>query len=271
MPEVDNLPKNLPSLSLVCAWHASYLKRIGIHFIPLDLPSSLRLSYEMKPFNFFVFCRKFQASEPVFLCQSSSLEFLAKHKFDFNRWVYEGVTYVSKAQIARARKALQDRDAHLSEQTKVTASPEDAQKISELMYSHSFRSWIRATVAKWLEESSESTLILPPANPYIRRLTYEAIADTFPNIYAQGHHDTIKLTKVANEDEKKQAKAKDMEERLVCQWYSFLLKRLKLKKLQDCLESSTYWSSIKSHWLVTIACSIFSIFMRNSWSLFPSN
>jgi len=36
--------------------------------------------------------------DPSFLSLSSSLKFLTEHKFDFNKWIYKGVPYLSKAQ-----------------------------------------------------------------------------------------------------------------------------------------------------------------------------
>lgn len=49
-------------------------------------------SYKHRDYTFYLFPRQEikSASEKFFLCQSSSLEFLAKHKFDFNKLFYEG-------------------------------------------------------------------------------------------------------------------------------------------------------------------------------------
>jgi hypothetical protein len=36
--------------------------------------------------------------DPSFLSLSSSLKFLTEHKFDFNKWIYKGIPYLSKSQ-----------------------------------------------------------------------------------------------------------------------------------------------------------------------------
>ncbi|CAK9206078.1 unnamed protein product [Sphagnum jensenii] len=61
------------------------------------------------PYNFFIFPRnELQLDMPsrAFFAQTTSLEFLAKHKFDFNTCVYEGVSYLSRDQEAAARSKL---------------------------------------------------------------------------------------------------------------------------------------------------------------------
>lgn len=61
------------------------------------------------PYNFFVFPRnELQLEMPSrgFYAQTTSLEFLAKHRFDFNACVYDGISYLSHDQETSARKRL---------------------------------------------------------------------------------------------------------------------------------------------------------------------
>ncbi|CAK9195023.1 unnamed protein product [Sphagnum troendelagicum] len=61
------------------------------------------------PFNFSIFPRnELELDMPTraFFAQTSSLEFLAKHKFDFNTCVYDGISYLSRDQEAAARSQL---------------------------------------------------------------------------------------------------------------------------------------------------------------------
>lgn len=58
------------------------------------------------PYNFFVFPRnELQVQLPArsFLVQTNSLEFLTKHRFDFNACIYDGISYLSHEQEAAAR------------------------------------------------------------------------------------------------------------------------------------------------------------------------
>ncbi|KAH9550739.1 hypothetical protein CY35_10G087300 [Sphagnum magellanicum] len=61
------------------------------------------------PFNFSIFPRnelELDMPSRAFFAQTSSLEFLAKHKFDFNTCVYDGISYLSRDQEAAARSQL---------------------------------------------------------------------------------------------------------------------------------------------------------------------
>lgn len=60
--------------------------------------------YTAKTFNLNVFPRSFQGSETRFTCQASSLEYLAQHKFDFNKMVYDGIPYL---QLSHKRRLVQ--------------------------------------------------------------------------------------------------------------------------------------------------------------------
>jgi len=64
--------------------------QIGIATFKFD-PSNG--SYLAKPFNIFVFPTTLTGYSPqgrCFLTEASSLDFLAKNRFDFNKWVYQG-------------------------------------------------------------------------------------------------------------------------------------------------------------------------------------
>ncbi|XVE50853.1 hypothetical protein DITRI_Ditri01bG0197400 [Diplodiscus trichospermus] len=70
---------------------------------------SLKQSFIAHPHNFFVFPRQeVQLDGPSyeFLCQTTSMDFLAKYQFDFNACINEGVSYLSREQEDEARKRL---------------------------------------------------------------------------------------------------------------------------------------------------------------------
>ncbi|XP_068648126.1 poly(A)-specific ribonuclease PARN [Aristolochia californica] len=66
-------------------------------------------SFVAHPYNFYIFPRK---ELPVgvpsheFLCQTTSIDFLAKYQFDFNACVHEGISYLSRAQEAESLQIL---------------------------------------------------------------------------------------------------------------------------------------------------------------------
>jgi len=55
--------------------------------------------YEARPFNFPCFpssADEAKAGERFFKCQSTSLEFLIKNGFDFNKWILHGIPYLTR-------------------------------------------------------------------------------------------------------------------------------------------------------------------------------
>ncbi|CAI0378774.1 unnamed protein product [Linum tenue] len=70
---------------------------------------SQRQSFIAHPHNFFVFPREELLSSgpsPEFLCQTSSLDFLAKYQFDFNTCIREGISYLSRGEEDEALRRL---------------------------------------------------------------------------------------------------------------------------------------------------------------------
>lgn len=66
-------------------------------------------SFIAHPHNFYVFPRKelpIDGPSYEFLCQTTSIDFLAKYQFDFNACIHEGISYLSRAQEAEALRNL---------------------------------------------------------------------------------------------------------------------------------------------------------------------
>lgn len=69
-------------------------------------------SFIAHPYNFYVFPRQEITGANAsceFLCQTTSIDFLAKYQFDFNMCVREGVSYLSRSQEEAALKCLDSR------------------------------------------------------------------------------------------------------------------------------------------------------------------
>ncbi|EFJ28195.1 hypothetical protein SELMODRAFT_451150 [Selaginella moellendorffii] len=79
------------------------LLQCGLCLFRYDQASSKFLGH---PFNFFLFPRNELVLERDFLCQTSSLEFLAKHHFDFNACIYNGISYLSRKEEGKLRALL---------------------------------------------------------------------------------------------------------------------------------------------------------------------
>lgn len=105
-----------------------------------------------------------------FVFQASTLKFLCKHKFDFNKFTYEGLPYLSKAEEMSIRQQLKDKILfnNLTRALELDEEKEVQQYCSE--------------VAKWLINSSEETMYLDVQNPVLRYIVHNELRIRFPDV-----------------------------------------------------------------------------------------
>uniref|UniRef100_A0A3B4ZKH7 Poly(A)-specific ribonuclease PARN n=1 Tax=Stegastes partitus TaxID=144197 RepID=A0A3B4ZKH7_9TELE len=67
--------------------------------------------YITKPFNFYIFPKPFNRTSPdiKFICQSSSIDFLASQGFDFNKVFCNGIPYLNQEEEAQLREQTEER------------------------------------------------------------------------------------------------------------------------------------------------------------------
>lgn len=112
------------------------------------------------PFNFYTFPREIRGHDPRFLCQTTSMSFLAeKGHFDFNKLIRSGIPFLSHEQEALVRSSG-------------TADPEG------------FILELREQIISFLVAGEPASLLLPPADSYRRKLTYQELSSTFKDIIA---------------------------------------------------------------------------------------
>lgn len=101
--------------------------------------------YQVKTFNFYIFPRPYEDVDKRFVCQASSLAFLSSHGFDFNKFIYEGISYLP----------VKWRDERLSELDVEAAKAYVAVTADEKL----FASALEAEVKIWLA-GAEPALVL---------------------------------------------------------------------------------------------------------------
>lgn len=181
-------------------------------------------SYVAKPFNFYIFPRHFTRDSPDvrFLCQSSSIDFLVGHNFDFNKWVREGISYLKPYDEDKLRMHFQERH---EQSFGPFTSPGDATTISSPAGSTTSTKSTKTPVIippehkpfvekacneieEMLKDPEGKTTSLPPCNGYLRKLIYQSAKQRFTSgIQLEKNTNEKKecyivVTKV-NDDEKK--------------------------------------------------------------------
>lgn len=128
-------------------------------------------SYLARPFNFTLFPHTFRAIDKRFVCQASSLQFLAKNNFDFNKFVYKGIPYLSKFQEDLMRK----RGPAISHTQKAHLPLRDTDI--------TFLSAIWEVLDNWQHAGKyESCISLPVTSAFQRRLVFQELPKRYPNL-----------------------------------------------------------------------------------------
>jgi hypothetical protein len=88
--------------------------QFGLSTVHVDADEQVKI----KTWNFYVFPRPYGASDERFLCQASSLTFLAEHGFDFNKFIRDGIPFINLSKTDRMKKRLQRRVDALTKPSK---------------------------------------------------------------------------------------------------------------------------------------------------------
>ncbi|KAG0274140.1 hypothetical protein BGZ95_010065 [Linnemannia exigua] len=164
--------------------------QIGISTFKFD-PSNG--SYLAKPFNVFVFPTTLTGYSPqgrCFLTEASSLDFLAKNRFDFNKWVYQGVHYMKK----------DEEEIYTRERTKAVNNEMD-----NIAVDAANTSWIHEVIQRigeWKDSKNALNFInIQTNNAYQRRLVYQEVRRHWPTeLNARGQAGHINITKITEKE-----------------------------------------------------------------------
>ncbi|XP_026636499.1 poly(A)-specific ribonuclease PARN isoform X2 [Microtus ochrogaster] len=130
-----------------------------------------------KSFNFYVFPKPFSRSSPdvKFVCQSSSIDFLASQGFDFNKVFCSGIPYLNQEEERQLReqfdeKRSQANGAGTMAKCPVTV-PEDQKK---------FIDQVVEKIEDFLQNEEKKILDLEPCTGFQRKLIYQTLSWKFP-------------------------------------------------------------------------------------------
>ncbi|KAG0039485.1 hypothetical protein BGZ82_007995 [Podila clonocystis] len=130
--------------------------------------------YEARPFNFPCFpssADEAKAGERFFKCQSTSLEFLIKNGFDFNKWILHGIPYLTRP----------EEEAYIVRKTEKEANNASA-SVNNIAIDDRNKTFVTMTIERiqeWLQNSTEETLVLQANNSFFRRLIHQVIRTDF--------------------------------------------------------------------------------------------
>ncbi|PZC81702.1 hypothetical protein B5X24_HaOG212146 [Helicoverpa armigera] len=127
-------------------------------------------SYTATGYTFHLCPQVFGDIDQSFIFQASTLNFLCKHNFDFNKFTYEGLPYLSQVEEARVRQSLKDKSLFNDLSRMLTM--EEEKQLQQY----------QSQVSKWLKRSQEETLYLDVENPVLRYITHIEVRMSFPEV-----------------------------------------------------------------------------------------
>ncbi|CAF98128.1 unnamed protein product, partial [Tetraodon nigroviridis] len=174
--------------------------------------------YIIKPFNFYIFPKPFNRTSPdkKFICQSSSIDFLASQGFDFNKVFCNGIPYLNQEEEAQLREQTEERrNQHANGVgTPSYISPSSSKGPAHVPDEH--KDFINKVIERVeaLFGSSEKSLDLEPCTGFQRKLIYQTLNWKFPKglhvetIETQKKERFIQVSKVDEEERKKREQQK---------------------------------------------------------------
>ncbi|XP_033838964.1 poly(A)-specific ribonuclease PARN [Periophthalmus magnuspinnatus] len=173
--------------------------------------------YITKPFNFYIFPKPFNRSSPdiKFICQSSSIDFLASQGFDFNKVFCHGIPYLNQEEEVQLREQTEERrnqhangvgtPSFISPSSKSSAHVPDEHK-----------DFINRVVQKVeaLLSNSDKSLDLDPCTGFQRKLVYQTLNWKFPKgihietVETEKKERFIQVSKVDEEERKRREQQK---------------------------------------------------------------
>ncbi|KAM9012698.1 poly(A)-specific ribonuclease PARN isoform 1-T1 [Ara ararauna] len=181
--------------------------------------------YIMKSFNFYIFPKPFNRSSPdvKFVCQSSSIDFLANQGFDFNKVFRNGIPYLNQEEERQLREQYDEKRSQANgagslsyispNATKCPVTiPEDQKKFIEKVVEQ---------IEDLLKNEENESLELEPCTGFQRKLIYQTLSWKYPKgihvetVESDKKERFIIISKVNEEERKRreqQKQAKEQEE-----------------------------------------------------------
>ncbi|XP_045784102.1 pre-piRNA 3'-exonuclease trimmer-like [Maniola jurtina] len=108
--------------------------------------------------------------DQMFIFQASTLKFLCRYNFNFNKFIYDGLPYLSKVEEAHIRQQLKDKTLVGSLIHALTM--EDERKLQKYC----------SEVSKWLTGKDEETMYLDIECPIMRYIVHNEIRQRFTDV-----------------------------------------------------------------------------------------
>ncbi|XP_007498687.1 poly(A)-specific ribonuclease PARN isoform X1 [Monodelphis domestica] len=181
--------------------------------------------YIMKSFNFYVFPKPFSRTSPdvKFVCQSSSIDFLANQGFDFNKVFRNGIPYLNQEEERQLREQYDEKRSQSNGAGALSYISPNASKCPVIIPEDQ-KKFIDKVVEKiedLIQNEENKNLDLEPCTGFQRKLIYQTLSWKYPKgihvetLETEKKERYIVISKVDEEERKRreqQKHAKEQEE-----------------------------------------------------------
>ncbi|XP_072465640.1 poly(A)-specific ribonuclease PARN isoform X1 [Notamacropus eugenii] len=186
---------------------------------------STESKYIMKSFNFYVFPKPFSRTSPdvKFVCQSSSIDFLANQGFDFNKVFRNGIPYLNQEEERQLREQYDEKRSQSNGAGALSYISPNASKCP-VVIPEDQKKFIEKVVEKiedLIQNEENKNLNLEPCTGFQRKLIYQTLSWKYPKgihvetLETEKKERYIVISKVDEEERKRreqQKHAKEQEE-----------------------------------------------------------
>ncbi|XP_061329219.1 poly(A)-specific ribonuclease PARN isoform X1 [Pezoporus flaviventris] len=181
--------------------------------------------YIMKSFNFYIFPKPFNRSSPdvKFVCQSSSIDFLANQGFDFNKVFCNGIPYLNQEEERQLREQYDEKRSQANGAGSLSYISPNATKCPVTIPEDqkNFIEKVVEQIEDLLKNEENESLELEPCTGFQRKLIYQTLSWKYPKgihvetVESDKKERYIVISKVNEEERKRreqQKQAKEQEE-----------------------------------------------------------
>ncbi|MEE6497606.1 hypothetical protein FKM82_002784 [Ascaphus truei] len=178
--------------------------------------------YLIKTFNFYIFPKPFNRNSPdkKFVCQSSSIDFLANQGFDFNKVFRNGIPYLNHEEARQLRDQYEEKRCQANGASAVSYISSNTPK-TPVNIPEEQKGFIEKVIEKvddLVKGDEKRTLDLEPCTGYQRKLIYQTLNWKYPRgihvetVESEKKDRYIVISKVDDDERKRKEQQKQVKE-----------------------------------------------------------
>jgi poly(A)-specific ribonuclease len=133
-----------------------------------------------RPYNIYVYPRESFGYSPQLTLDVQAMDFNSKHGMDWNKWIYEGVTYMTMKDANKKAEELEKGDSytgiHDNGDAQIKLSKEEDIKKEEKL---------RKDLHDWISSGQKTPFKIDDHSRFFRKFVYELLKKEYPNLVVE--------------------------------------------------------------------------------------